>query len=175
VALLVLLAVGGCPRSSAPAPAPAPVGVVAPEPEPEPTPAPPSGKLGRDEQTAYERLLPRDPEPECPAVEAGLASPTATLLAIAETVESPPWVGMRAAGCLVEHAADPTVEAALIRWVSEEQLAGLGLLAVNLLDQMPEEVAMRVANAALEGPISDRARDEIAGSAHQSVRELQPP
>ncbi len=167
---MILVALVGCPRPAAPAPSPVPSELVEPEPEP---PAPvPAGPRNKEEEAAYEKLLPRDPEPVCADVEAGLSDPAATLLQIAEEVKSPPWVGMRAAGCAVERASEPAVEAALIRWVSEEQLAGLGMLAVNLLDRMPEDVAGRVATAALEGPISDRARDEIAGSAHQSVREL---
>jgi hypothetical protein len=169
---ILLFALAGCPKPAPPVATPVAGSDAPPVEIPPPAPAHP---LDRAEQGAVQKLLPRDPEPVCADVEAGLAQPALTLLRIAEETASPPWVPMRAAGCAVEHADDPAVEAALIRWVTDDDLAGLGLLAVNLLDRMPEAVAMRVASAALDGPIADRARDEIAGSARQSVRELLPP
>ncbi len=165
---ILLFALWGCAH---PAPPAAAVAVDRAAPRAVPAPNPPR-PLDREESAAVQRLLPRDPEPTCAEVEAGLSQPGPSLVKIAEQVVSPPWAGMRAATCAIERSADPLIEAALMRWVLDPELAGLGLLAVNLLDRMPEEVAIRVAGTALEGPLSDRARDEIAGSAHQTVRAL---
>jgi hypothetical protein len=125
-----------------------------------------------EEEAAIQALSPRDPNPACADVAKGLKDPTASFARLAEQVQMPPWVSIRAAACMVERAAEPAAEGALLRWVSAPEWAGLGLTAVNLLDLMPEEVAARVAAIALEGPIADKARDEIAHSTHAQVRAL---
>ena len=144
----------------------------APIEEAEPAPAPQPKDLSRSEEAAITALSPRDPEPSCSEIGATLSDPAASFARIAERVTMPPWVGIRACGCLVDHAAEPAAEATLVRWVTSADWAGLGLTAVNLLDRMPEDVAARVAAAALDGPIADRTRAEIGSSSHEKVRAL---
>ncbi len=162
---LVLLA---CHKDPAPA---APAGTAdADALEPEPAPEPEN--LSKDEEAAVHTLSPRDPEPSCADATSRLSDPSKSLTRIAERVTMPPWVSIRACACLVDLAAEPAAEATLVRWVTSADFAGLGLTAINLLDRMPEAVAARVAAAALDGPIADRARAEIAGSSHEGVRAL---
>lgn len=163
----LLLLVAACHRDPKPT---VPGAEAAPEPDyPPPRPA---RSLSKAEEAAVVQLSPRDPEPSCQAVAATLSDPSDSFAQIAETVTQPPWVGIRACACLVDRASEPAAEATLVRWVGSEELAGLGLTVINLLDHMPEDVAARVATAALDGPIADRARAEIAASSHESVRAL---
>lgn len=165
--LLALLLLA-CHKDPAPAVPPEPADADAPEPEPAPEPE----NLTKDEEAAVQTLSPRDPEPSCADAASRLSDPSKSLTRIAERVTMPPWVSIRACACLVDLAAEPGAEATLVRWVTSADYAGLGLTAINLLDRMPEPVAARVAAAALDGPIADRARAEIAGSSHEGVRAL---
>ena len=124
------------------------------------------------ELAAITALSPRDPEPNCTEIGKTLSDPVGSFAHIAERVPMPPWVGIRACACLVDHAAEPAAEATLSRWVTSEAWAGLALTAINLLDKMPEDVAARIAAAALDGPIADRAHADIAASSHEKVRAL---
>ena len=128
------------------------------------------------------RLSLRDPVPACDE----LRGSSADLVWIAETVEHPPWAGMRAAACVVsEHAA--VQEVVLVRWVTDPALAGLGRVVAGGLDAVPADVALRLATAALEGPegvslspppprsppLSDSALDKTACS-HLSMYSILP-
>jgi hypothetical protein len=159
--LLLLLACHKAPENAVASSAP-----VAPK---------PAGGFSSGEKSAIATLGARDPEPDCASIGLDLPDRTGSLVRIAEGVTAPPWVSVRAASCVVDVAAEPAAEEALARWVSSAEWAGLGMAAVNLLDRMPEEVAARVAADALEGPIADQARDEIAASTHASVRALVEP
>ena len=94
------------------------------------------------------------------------------LVEIVEEIEQPPWVGMRAARCLVElHGEAEGTEAVLVRWVSEERWKGLGYLVLNLLDELPEGVAVRVATAAVTvGPDPEGARERVLKAGSAGVR-----
>lgn len=119
--------------------------------------------LSADAQTIYERALVRDASPPCDVLTAGIASPVAPLLEITERVTSPPSAGMRAAQCLIEdHALE--VEPTLTSWVTHEATMGFGLLVLDRLDTIDPALGERLANAALAGEISARARTRIARS-----------
>lgn len=126
-------------------------------------PAPARITLGAEAQQVYERSLVRDPAPSCAALTEGLRAPTAALLEVAERVEAPPSSGMRAATCLVvEHASE--IEPVMLRWVSERETMGYGLLVLDHLDSMEVPLAERLRDAALAGEFPDAARRRIARS-----------
>ena len=68
---------------------------------------------------------------------------------------------MRAAACLARRHPE-SVRTQLVRWVSSEETAGLGIQTLGLLDELPEDIAVEVARAALaDGPAALRARERL--------------
>lgn len=116
-------------------------------------------------------LSSRDPVP-CETIEALASDPAATLLAVVDTVERPPWAPMRAANCLIQnHAIE--AQSAIERWVVAPELKGLGRLALSSLDVMPASVAVPVARKALaEGSDPVLARERIAAAKSAEIRAL---
>jgi len=107
----------------------------------------------------------------CVELEAGLAEPVPALLWAVSEVQQPPWAGMHAAECLTRgHAAE--VQAELVRWVSEPELAGLGRQTLAMIDLVPVEVALPVARAALAGPVADKALETVKTDARPEIRAL---
>jgi hypothetical protein len=115
----------------------------------------------------------RDAPPPCAELEAQAQDPLADLLAVVEHVQMPPWVSVRAATCVASRHAE-AAEASLLRWVTDPDLRGLGLVTLNLLDDIPEPVAARVAAAALAGPSAEDARVRVARATTPAVRALVP-
>jgi len=127
-------------------------------------------------QVAMHRALShRDGSPPCADIEALSKKPVEDLKFIVEHVPAPPWAGMRAAQCLIEHHP-AAIDAELDTWVTDPQLAGLGILVLNRLDDLPVETARRVAALALESG-SERigAKKRVAAAARPEVRELVEP
>lgn len=129
---------------------------------------PSSGQIG-----AIQVLSARDGDVDCGAFG---ALEMGELVEIVEEVAQPPWVGVRGAACLValygaEAEEGGAVEAVLLRWVSEGEWLGLGYLVLNLLDELPEGVAMRVARAAVTvGPDPEGARERVLKAGSGAVR-----
>jgi len=129
----------------------------------------PSVVLGVEAQTLYQRSLVRDPAPSCAELTHGLAAPVAALLEVAERVVAPPSSAMRAATCLLrEHAA--VIEPQMLRWVDDPGTMGLGLLALNHLDDFEPALAERVVAAALAGKYANTARLRVQRSASRIRR-----
>jgi len=117
----------------------------------------------------------RDPAPSCETIDeaAGLGA-AATLIEVAETVESPPWAGMRAAACVTErHVAEG--REALSRWVAEERFAGLARVVISGLEAMPEADAVQLAREALNGPAAAAAKAQLGRSERPALRALVTP
>jgi hypothetical protein len=96
--------------------------------------------------------------------------PAALFAHIADTTEAPPWMPLRAAGCLMSYPdqARPLVET----WVADPKRAGLADVALTSLDQWPQELATPVAREALSGPHVTLARKRLAASAHPKLQDL---
>lgn len=115
-------------------------------------------------------LAMRHPMP-CAELEALTPTPVDTLLHVVDTVEMPPWAPMRAAQCLIErHPLE--ARASLEVWVVEPGLKGLGRLVLGALDALPVEVALPVAERALQGSDPALAREKVAASSVAEVRAL---
>jgi len=97
-------------------------------------------------------LLPRHGQASCAdlarQIDAGAL--TAALVAVAEGVEHPPWVPMRAARCVVEAAAeDPLALRAAEAWLRDEARPGLALMVTQGLDSLEPEAAVPLADLAI--------------------------
>lgn len=139
----------------------------------DPVPAPAAKAWAPDDQQerALKLLSQRDPEPRCADVAALVDDPLETWRAIVAHVEMPPWVPMRAATCLLsEHPHE--AEADALRWVVDEDKAGLTRLVLARLDAMPPDMAERVARRALEGPHRELTLTRLKQVRHPAVRAL---
>jgi len=142
---------------------------------PEGDAAAPASDLGADDEAArdavYKALIVRDAAPPCSELEAMTTTPAATFLYLVENASQPPWVGIRAAECLIQGHAQ-SIQPQLESWVSNSETKGLGYLALNHLDAMPIEVATSVATAALAGPEAEGARSRIQNAQTPEIRAL---
>ena len=91
------------------------------------TPATERPDPSASQQQIYRALSVRDPVPTCETIEAMSATPVADLLFVVDHASQPPWVGMRAAQCLVKRHS-PEIQPQLEDWVSQEATRGLALL-----------------------------------------------
>lgn len=114
----------------------------------------------------------RDLAPACTEVQAQSPDRLVTDLQwLMDHIKAPPWVGVRAAQCILQlHAETETVR--IQRWVQDPAKIGLILIVMGELDSLPEPVAQTIVQAALSGPHSDRMRTWLPKSAHPSLRAL---
>ena len=124
------------------------------------------------EADLIQALSSRDASPPCAELEAKLPTPASSLQALVEHVTMPPWVGMRAAGCLISgHALE--ARPALENWVVDPELHGLAILVLGQLDTLPTEVATGVATLAIEkGADPADARRRVARSTRPEIASL---
>lgn len=128
--------------------------------------APPAGAI-----EMHKALSARDGALPCETVEALSPEPVPALLFIVEHAEQPPWAAIRAAACLASRHAE-AVQPHLLRWVSSPETRGLGIVTLNLLDQMPAPVASAVAQGALQGPLAQDARARLLLAQSADLRAL---
>ena len=167
-----------CGGRAAPVPEPvvSPVGKSVPQAPPSETPEPLDSDSESWQPTAsqegiYRMLSVRDPEPGCASVAEASPTPALDLLALVDHAKQPPWVGMRAASCLVSDHLDE-VQEHVVGWMRTEATYGLALMTIRRLDGLPEEVAVAVVSAGLGGPADTEVRDEAAKDSRESVRAL---
>lgn len=166
---LVLLTLGCGGRKAETADAPA-------TPEAAPT-LPVEGQPGptinptESQAAVHKALSVRDPEPDCAAVSALTPEPVADLLFVANHADQPPWASTRAARCLALGHGE-AAKAELLGWMADPAAKGLALMLLTELDQLPEPLAMELAQAALAGPLADEARPRIAKAENATIRAL---
>jgi hypothetical protein len=117
-------------------------------------------------------LSPRDGGAPCASLGGLSPKPVEDLTWVAVNITMPPWVGMRAAECLISdhHAAAlPTLRT----WVTDPQLEGFGILVLTKLDALPLATAKELATLALtQGPDVEKARKRIARSKVPEIQAL---
>ncbi len=130
--------------------------------EPAPTPA---------QSAIYEALRLRHDPPSCTAL-AGLADdPVADLSWIVDNAIQPPWVGLRAAQCLlVEHPV--ASQSQFEGWLSTEGHRGLAIMVTQRIDEIPLPVATTLAMVALAGPEEATVRPRLLDCNTPEVRAL---
>lgn len=123
------------------------------------------------QEVMYRALSVRDPEPDCATVAASSPTPALDLLALVDHASQPPWVGMRAAGCLLSHHLDESREH-VIGWMRTEATYGLALMTARQIGSLPEDVATAVVTAGLGGPADAEVREAAAQDERASVQAL---
>ncbi len=121
--------------------------------EPEPAPSP--------SQTAlYDALKIRDAAPPCASLTPMSKDLATDLIWLVDNATQPPWVGIRAAQCVIrEHheAKAETIQA----WVTQADRRGLAILTFGLLDELPAPQARAIRETALAGPLAEDAKKHI--------------
>ena len=133
---------------------------------------PPVLRPSAAQQALVRALSPRERPAACSAL-GDLSSDLAEDLAwVADHVTAPPWVGMRAAECLLRDHAD-TAGIVLRAWVTEPEARGLAWLVLDRLDTLPRPLALELARAAIdEGPDASGARKRIARSESAEIQAI---
>jgi hypothetical protein len=118
-------------------------------------------------------LSARDQSPPCAEI-VTLASemPTDDYTWLIDHVRHPPWVGMRAARCILENHSIDASEI-IESWVVNPELKGLGYLVLDSLDSLPQQQASDLARLAiLEGPDPEAARERVAKSDNPIISDI---
>jgi hypothetical protein len=123
------------------------------------------------QEVIYKALSVRDPAPVCAAVEALSETPVADLQFVVNNAAQPPWAGMRAAACLIRgHGGE--IQSTLESWVSDDEKLGLAILVLNSVDTLPLDVAVSVAQKALDGPYAAEAKKRLPKSDSPEIQAL---
>jgi hypothetical protein len=132
-------------------------------------------ELTAEQKTIHRALSLRDGAPPCEQVESLSKTPVDDLKFMVAHVTAPPWVGMRAAACLI--ARHPTeIAAELDTWVTDPNLVGLGILTLNRIDALPVDIGTMVAALALDnGPERIGAKKRLARSERPEILKLVTP
>jgi alkanesulfonate monooxygenase SsuD/methylene tetrahydromethanopterin reductase-like flavin-dependent oxidoreductase (luciferase family) len=123
----------------------------------------------------YDALALRDGSPPCETLAALTDDPLGDFLWLVDHAKQPPWVGMRAARCVILDHADAAQDT-LLSWVAMET-RGLHVQLLGHLDDLPEPIAVAIAEATLaEGaPDPERDLERVAKCSHPAVRALLSP
>jgi hypothetical protein len=114
----------------------------------------------------------RHSAPACTEVQAQSPERLVTDLQwLMDHIKAPPWVGVRAAQCILQLHAE-TETARIKRWVQDPTKVGLTLVVLGSLSDLPTHIATPIAAAALTGPHAERVRVRLHKSPHPSVRAL---
>lgn len=83
----------------------------------------------------YQAFSPKDDSPPCVETDALSETPAEDMLWLINNVSMPPWVGTRAARCVVQtHATEPAARAAIDEWLSKSMFRGFAYLTIGELD-----------------------------------------
>ena len=117
----------------------------------------------------------RDSAPACTAVAAQTDTRlVADLQWLMDHIKAPPWVGVRAAECIIELRAETELKR-IVGWVQDPTKPGLVLVVLGRLNTLPEALAVDIARAALGGPHTTRVASRLVKSRHPEVRALVAP
>lgn len=132
---------------------------------------PAEAELPDGAQAMHRALSARDQSPPCEDVEALSEAPVEALLYIVDNATQPPWAAMRAAECLTLRHAE-AVQPQLAGWVQSAETRGLALMVFNHLDEISDDVAFSLAQAALAGPLAEDARPRLAKVENDQIKAL---
>jgi hypothetical protein len=120
--------------------------------------AEPAAVKPTDSQAAlYAALKVREDAPACDSLAVHSTDLANDLVWLVDNATQPPWVGIRAAECVVKH--HHTAQAELIKsWMVSPEQRGLAILTLGLLDQLPADLSQQLKTAALAGPLADEVK-----------------
>jgi len=119
----------------------------------------------------FNALKVRHEAPTCESLTKMSESAADDLVWLIQNTKSPPWVGIRAAQCVIREHTEAKADI-IDTWVTDPQYKGLAMLTFGLLDELPEAVAMRFATLGIEGPMAEEARKRLIDSTHPTVANL---
>lgn len=132
----------------------------------------PAAVPSASQQALVRALSPRESPAACSALGALSSDLAGDLVWVADHVTAPPWVGMRAAECLLQDHAG-TAGPYLRAWLTEPEARGLAWLVLDRLDTLPQPLALELARVAIaEGPDAGGARKRIARSDSAEIRAI---
>ncbi len=112
-------------------------------------------------QTAlYNALKVRDAAPPCDTLKAMSKDVATDLVWLVDNASQPPWVGIRAAQCVIREHHEAKAET-IQQWVIQPDTRGLAILTFGLLDELPAPQAKAIRETALAGPLSEDAKKHI--------------
>ena len=129
------------------------------------------GPATAEQQAIVRALSVRHGAPACVDLGSLSADLVADLVWVADHVQYPPWVGLRAASCVVTAFPDAGAPA-LVRWASSPDTRGLAILITSKLDGVPDATAISVAEALVCGPWRDDLRGRLSGHPLAEIRAL---
>jgi hypothetical protein len=113
----------------------------------------------------------RDLAPACATLTPGSDRLVEDLQWLMDHIKAPPWVGVRAAQCIIELHAETEVKR-IEGWVQDSSKPGLTLLVLGALNEVSPQAAQRIAQAALDGPHTAKVQSRLMKSKHPEVRAL---
>jgi len=116
----------------------------------------------------------RDHAPACATLTPGSDRLVEDLQWLMDHITAPPWVGVRAAQCIIELHAETEVKR-IEGWVQDSGKPGLILVVLGALNQVSPQTARTIAQAALKGPHTARVQPRLMKSKHPEVRALVAP
>jgi len=127
----------------------------------EPAQAEPAAvKPSESQQALYAALKSREDAPTCESLQTHSTDLVNDLVWLVDNATQPPWVGIRAAQCIVRH--HHVEKAELIEsWMTTPERRGLAILTMGMLKELPPELGLTLQSAALAGPFSDDAKKHI--------------
>jgi hypothetical protein len=131
----------------------------------------PPAKPSASQMALYKAMKVRDPVPNCEALSALSEDIANDFVWLVDNIQRPPWVGVRAAQCVLMSHAEAKAEL-IEAWMTDPLKMGVAILALGHLDELPEPLAARLAKAALSGHLADKAGRRLQDSVHPSIQDL---
>ena len=116
-------------------------------------------------------LIARDKAPPCTELSSISDRLVEDLQWLMDHVKTPPWVGVRAAQCIIELHA-PAELSRIQGWMLDPTQPGLTLVVLGELDGLPAPIAIAIIQVALTGPHAAKVAPRLLQSAHPQVRAL---
>ena len=128
-------------------------------------------ELSPAQDTLLRQLSYRDGAPDCKDLSNDNGQLKDDLLVMVNSVMQPPWVGMRAANCLITRFPLESVDT-FKSWMQSEQTMGLAYLLGAQISQLPYQIAIEVGRVGLSGPHAEGVRSRLESQEGRVVEEL---
>ena len=128
-------------------------------------------ELSLAQHTLLRQLSYRDGAPDCKDLSNDNGQLKDDLLVMVNSVMQPPWVGMRAANCLITRFPLESVDT-FKSWMQSEQTMGLAYLLGAQISQLPYQIAIEVGRVGLSGPHAEGVRSRLESQEGRVVADL---
>ena len=128
-------------------------------------------ELSPAQDTLLRQLSYRDGAPDCKDLSNDNGQLKDDLLVMVNSVIQPPWVGMRAANCLITRFPLESVDT-FKSWMQSEQTMGLAYLLGAQISKLPYQIAIEVGRVGLSGPHAEGVRSRLESQEGRVVEDL---